>query len=68
MTSKAQALMQSFEKLSHGDKREIAALILREIVQWELPPLSDTDFLQAAETIFLTLDEQESIDEPAVPR
>jgi hypothetical protein len=62
MTIQVQEMLHSFELLSEGDKRELAAEILRRSLTLDSPPLSDEQLVGAAEEVFLQLDEREGRD------
>ncbi len=59
MTSRVQEILHLFDLLSDGDKQEVLAEILRREPVGEVPPLSDSDLVGAAEEIFLQLDSRE---------
>lgn len=65
MTTSVQELLQSFDQLPDADKRELATHILRRTRHWEVVPLTDEDLVEAAEEVFLELDQRESADESA---
>ena len=62
MTIQAQEILHSFDLLPDGDKREVVAEILRRGLAMNVPPLSDSDLVGAAEAIFLQLDSCEESD------
>ncbi|HEY3962975.1 MAG TPA: hypothetical protein VGM05_00335 [Planctomycetaceae bacterium] len=63
MTANVRQLLSSFDQLPEADKREAAAEILRRSLQIEYPPLDDAAFVERAEELFLSLDEQEAAGE-----
>ena len=62
MTVTVQNMIQSFERLSDAEKREVATEILRRSLQFDFPPLTDDEFVLNAEELFLELDKRESED------
>ena len=62
MTATVQNMIQSFERLSDAEKREVATEILRRSLQFDFPPLTDNEFVLSAEEVFLELDKRESED------
>ena len=62
MTTQVRELLHSFELLPDGDKRELAAEILRRSLTLDALPLSDEQFIMTAEEVFLQLDEREAKD------
>jgi hypothetical protein len=62
MTVTVQNMIQSFERLSDAEKREVATEILRRSLQFDFPPLKDDEFVLSAEELFLELDKRESED------
>ena len=62
MTVTVQNMIQSFERLSDAEKREVATEILRRSLQFDFPPLTDGEFVLSAEELFLDLDKRESED------
>lgn len=62
MTLSAQNIVQSFDRLSDSDKKEVATEIFRRTLKFDFPPLTDDEFVLNAENIFLELDQRESAD------
>ena len=60
MNKSVESLLESFERLPDEAKREAALEILRRSVQLNLPPLEDEAHVEAADNIFLELDQRES--------
>jgi hypothetical protein len=60
MKRSVEILIESFERLPQDAKIEAASEILRRSARMELPPLDDDALLQAADEIFLKLDQEES--------
>ncbi|OFW30009.1 MAG: hypothetical protein A3J28_13760 [Acidobacteria bacterium RIFCSPLOWO2_12_FULL_60_22] len=60
MNKSVESLLESFERLPDEAKREAALEILRRSVQLNLPPLEDEALVEAADNIFLELDQRES--------
>ncbi|MDR3554228.1 MAG: hypothetical protein P4L55_05705 [Syntrophobacteraceae bacterium] len=67
MTLSAQHIIDSFERLPESEKRKVTCEILRRSVQFEFPPLSDEEFVAAAEDLFAALDDGEAEDGPPEP-
>ena len=63
MTRSVEELLNSFEKLSEAQKRELASEIIKRSLAFDLPQLSDDSLLFAADQVFLQLDKDESIHE-----
>jgi hypothetical protein len=63
MATSVQDLLQSFEGLSDDEKKEVASEMIRRLVKFDLPPLSDQELVLSAEELFLELDKRESQDE-----
>lgn len=59
MSPAVQTLIESFDHLPDQDKSVAASEILRRSVALDLPPLSDKDFVSAAEAVFLELEREE---------
>jgi hypothetical protein len=68
MSVTVQNLLNSFERLAEVEKRELAFEIIRRVVYFDFPPLTDEELVLNAETIFLELDNNESEDEQTQPR
>jgi hypothetical protein len=64
VTLSAQQIIDSFERLSEPEKRKVTYEILRRSLQLEVPPLTDEEFVAAAEDLFLVLDSEEAEDGP----
>jgi hypothetical protein len=60
MKKSVETLIESFERLPQDAKLEAAAEILKRSAKLELPPLQEEALLQAADDVFLKLDEEES--------
>ncbi|OFV94954.1 MAG: hypothetical protein A3H28_12985 [Acidobacteria bacterium RIFCSPLOWO2_02_FULL_61_28] len=60
MNKSVESLLESFERLPDEAKREAALEILRRSVHLNLPPLEDEALVEAADNIFLELDQRES--------
>lgn len=60
MKNSVAELLDSFEHLPEDAKREVASEIIKRSAKFNLPPLTDDLLVQAAESLFLRLDEEES--------
>jgi hypothetical protein len=60
MTALAQEILNSFDRLPAPEQLEIAVEILRRLVNFDFPPLTDEDLVLNAEELFLALDHQEA--------
>jgi hypothetical protein len=60
MSALAQEILKSFDKLPDTEQLEIAMEILRRLVNFDFPPLTDEDLALNAEELFLALDQQEA--------
>ena len=60
MKNSVAELLNSFEHLPDDAKREVASEIMRRSANLDLPPLSDNSLVEAAESVFLALDKEES--------
>ncbi|MBI4441863.1 MAG: hypothetical protein HY649_00650 [Acidobacteria bacterium] len=60
MNKSVEALLESFERLPDEAKREAASEIIRRSVKLSLPLLEDEALVEAAEKVFLELDQHES--------
>jgi hypothetical protein len=60
MTALAQEILNSFDKLPDTEQLEIALEILKRLVNFDFPPLTDEDLVLNAEELFLVLDHQEA--------
>jgi hypothetical protein len=65
MSASVQQLLDSFDRLSEAEKRELAWEVLRRTVHLDMPALSDEELVLSAEELFLGLDRREAQDEPA---
>lgn len=68
MSTAVQEILESYEQLPETDKREFVAIILRRAVELEMLPPSDDEFTVIADDLFLTLDQEEALDERTTPR
>jgi len=59
MTALAQEILKNFDRLPGTEQLEIALEILRRIINFDFPPLTDEDLTLNAEELFLALDQQE---------
>lgn len=59
MTVLAQELLSTFDDLPDSAQVEVALAILRRVINWDFPPLTDEDLVFNAEALFLDLDQQE---------
>ncbi|MBI1926076.1 hypothetical protein HYR99_17715 [Candidatus Poribacteria bacterium] len=62
MSTTSQNILESFNQLPEPEKRELAAEIIRWIAELDFPPLTDEDFVLAAEELFIELDRGEAKD------
>lgn len=62
MTTGANDVLKSFERLSAGEQQEVASEILRRVIDLETPPLSDDQLAQLADELFVELDRSEEAD------
>jgi hypothetical protein len=60
MSVSVQNLLNSFERLAEVEKRELAYEIIRRVIHFDFPPLTDEELALNAETIFLELDKSEA--------
>jgi hypothetical protein len=60
MTTLAQEILNGFDSLPNTEQLEIALEILRRLVNFDFPPLSDEDLALNAEELFLALEQQEA--------
>jgi len=60
MNTSAAKLLESFENLPEEVKVEVASEILKRSAKLDLPPLDDDALVDAAESLFLALDKEES--------
>jgi hypothetical protein len=63
VSGSAKKILQTFDALPEGEKREVASAILRRALRFDAPPLTDEDFLAQADELFLELDAREASDE-----
>ncbi|HEY7546587.1 MAG TPA: hypothetical protein VID27_16980 [Blastocatellia bacterium] len=63
MSTSAQNILDSFERLPDSEKLEVASEIIRRTAGLKLPPLSDEELTITAEELFLELDKREPLDE-----
>jgi hypothetical protein len=63
MSATVQKILESMERLSDGEKRELVSEIIRRTVDLDFPPSTDEELVLLAEEIFLELDKRESADE-----
>ncbi|MCL6435371.1 MAG: hypothetical protein K6T90_14395 [Leptolyngbyaceae cyanobacterium HOT.MB2.61] len=59
MTTSAQEILNNFDRLPDTEQLEIALEILRRIVNFNFPLLTDEALTLNAEELFLALDQQE---------
>ena len=60
MTALAQKILDTFDKLPDSEQLEIALAIMKRLVHFDFPPLTDEDLVLNAEELFLALDQQEA--------
>lgn len=60
MTTAVQELLNTFDCLTDSEQVELALEILKRVIHFEFPTLSDEDLVLNAEGLFLELDRQES--------
>lgn len=60
MKRSVETLLESFERLPEDEKREAAGEILKRSAKFELTLLDDDTLLNAADSLFLELDKEES--------
>ncbi|MCT7969850.1 hypothetical protein NG799_26395 [Laspinema sp. D1] len=63
MNTLAQELLKNFDDLPQTEQQALAVEILKRVVNFDVPPLTDEDLVLNAEELFLALDEQETDDE-----
>ncbi len=63
MVALAQEILNNFDQLPASEQVEIARQILKRLVNFDFPPLTDEDLVLSAEEVFLALDQQEADDE-----
>lgn len=59
MTALAQEILNTFNRLADAEQLEVGLEILRRLVHFDFPPLTDEDLILNAEELFLALDQQE---------
>ena len=59
MRTAVQHILDSIERLSEPEKREVISAIMRRTVSLDLPPLTDEELVLIAEESFLELDKRE---------
>ena len=65
MSALVQEFLNTFDRLPDSEQLEIALEILKRVIHFDFPPLSDEDLVLNAEGLFLELDKQEeTCDEP----
>ena len=62
MTAQVQDMLNAFDLLPEGDKRDLASEILRRSLTLDVAVLSDEQLVGAAEELFLQLDHSEAAD------
>jgi hypothetical protein len=62
MSTAVQNILDSIERLSEPEKRELISEIMRRTVSLDVPPLTDEELVLIAEESFLELDKRESLD------
>lgn len=62
MTTLAEEILKNFDRLPNPEQVEIALEILRRLVNFDFPPLTDEDLVLNAEELFLAFDQQETDD------
>ena len=60
MTTQVREILQSFDLLPDGDKRELAREILRRSLTLAADPLTDEQLVGMADEVFLDLDRGEA--------
>ncbi len=59
MTEAARKILEEFDDLEEMERQEVGAAILQRVEVWNSEPVSDSELILAAESIFLDLDAQE---------
>ena len=59
MNTLAQEILKNFDDLPKTEQQAIAVEILKRVINFDVPPLTDEDLVLNAEELFLALDEQE---------
>jgi hypothetical protein len=62
MSTSAENLLESFDRLPEIDKQQVASEILRRTLDFEMPVLSDEELVLSGEETFLELDRREAKD------
>jgi hypothetical protein len=62
MSTSVENILDSIERLSDLEKRELLSEIMRRTVSLDIPPLTDEELVLIAEESFLELDKRESRD------
>jgi hypothetical protein len=62
MGTSAQNIIESFDELPESEKQEVASVILRRTINFDMPALSDEELILSAEELFLELDRREAED------
>jgi hypothetical protein len=62
MSTAIENILDSIERLSDLEKRELLSEIMRRTVSLDVPPLTDEELVLIAEESFLELDKRESLD------
>ncbi|MBO0349003.1 hypothetical protein J0895_07795 [Phormidium pseudopriestleyi FRX01] len=60
MNTLAQEILKTFDNLPNTEQQAIAAEILKRVINFDVPPLTDEDLVLNAEELFLALDAQET--------
>jgi hypothetical protein len=63
MTTQVRVILDKFDRLSDGEKKELALEILRRSVTWDWPELTDEFLIQNADELFRELDRAEAAHE-----
>ena len=60
MTALGQEILNTFEKLPDTEQLQVAIEILKRLLNFDFPPLTNEDLILNAEELFLELDHQEA--------
>ena len=60
MNTLAHVILKNFDDFPTTEQQAIAAEILKRVINFDVPPLTDEDLVLNAEELFLALDEQEA--------
>ena len=60
MNTLAQELLKNFDDLPETEQQTIAVEILKRVINFDLPPLTDEDLVLNAEELFLALEDDQS--------